>query len=1215
MKDWAQDLARIPLDFQEPKSPAEVGPEQDPIGASAVGQSAALPPGRAGEQDVADAATRGNGRSLPFVDLIQEAFGKFDVREIESFVGPAATMACQRLQANAFASAGMAVFNGTPDLRTAVHEALHALFQRSGVGPESGRGQRADTFEAQAERVAQAVVEGGNAEALIEQILGPDALDQMGDAWRGLQLDGPDAERRTPGADAESTPGGIPEGGTEVGRPGIVNRDSSPQLRMRSEPDTSSDNVVRELEFNTRVTVIKSFASGWLFISTAEGETGYVATPYIWYENLPEPNAQLHRVQAGVPGTAIAIAEQYYQDGADDWGQDLRFYVNVLAYANSIEIPNETDGWRQVQFQANQFIWIPSVEFARSLQGVVNSGSWSYNAADAVGLADTIERAGEIWDDFGTAIELSGQYMLEAIAQHSVDAIINALVSLAMLLVGAALVLALSTAVGAAIGAIAGAGAGAAPGAAAGFEVGIALIEWLGLAFLVAFIVDAAVRIGGAFATFIGTVFSARGDRQVLDQAGRELANAVGTLIGVLIEAIVMLAAARGIGWVMGRMGGTRMVEGAGEGNFRNWLGERVTNVQQGEGPLPTPRDAYGRMREGRAREGEGTAREGEGTAREGEGRAREEGQPREEGRAREEGRGEEPAFREEAVRPTQDGAEVASGARQVVVGRHLTSEQEGLALIQRLAAGERSALTELGVRNVPENFNTTSTEWGLGRTPDGRFLIIRGRSGHVNWADFPGVEARAHSHPYRPFQGESSEGFPIEAMVRGEAEAGGMANQVQFMPSASDLGFMARNGIRGHIVQTPYVEVAPGRVGSPAPGTSGQAPITIEIVSATRAGSMGEIPVYEANLVVRNGAGEVMWQGQVQGANNPYIGDMISTESLLRLTEGTSGRSEPGVSERAPERTPEGGGQTRAGQIVREAIDSSTTPEEALAMLRSVLSENGRRGLDAFARPDEAPQSVLDRLLAIEGRGQDVARILEARGARAAQAEAASARVQAEGQRLIDEGFLDQPGVRTAIQGRQPQPEVRGIIAETLAEGAARSRVAGTAEASVIANVKVAREVPGYRTVQEWAADHPGQNPARYFEHEGKLWDSMAEADLMTVRQTPEGRLRITELEEVKSGRNDSASGAQQQLTGLIEALRAVAQGDASLRIFQMEGKHTVGRDMTPYFDLGGVEGVATRTTGPAGTEGFDSRIEFTTNQLNEMATFIIRAFNGGGE
>jgi hypothetical protein len=66
---------------------------------------------------------------------------------------------------------------------------------------------------------------------------------------------------------------------------------------------------------------------------------------------LPEPGATLHKVRAGQPGFAISIAEQHHGRDADDWGQDLRFYVNVLAWVNKRPIPDSTSGWKSLQFR------------------------------------------------------------------------------------------------------------------------------------------------------------------------------------------------------------------------------------------------------------------------------------------------------------------------------------------------------------------------------------------------------------------------------------------------------------------------------------------------------------------------------------------------------------------------------------------------------------------------------------------------------------------------------------------------------------------------------------------------------------------------------------------------------------------------------------------------------------------------------------------------
>lgn len=381
----------------------------------------------------------------------------------------------------------------------------------------------------------------------------------------------------------------IPEGGTDINLPGVVAWDGSPILRLRSSPSTNSnDNVSGFLPFNTRMEVLKEFPGDWYFVSTVNGLTGYVSKIYV-KTNLPEPNARLHKVEGGQNGFAQSIARQYFGDYADDWGQDERFYVNVLAFVNGISVPDTTDGWRSVHFQADDYIWIPDYQFARGLIGVVNSGSASWNVADSVGLAGFADSVEAKLRDFQTAIHLSRQYIGEAVAHYAEEGILNALRGLATMLIGGAAVLAVTTAIGAGLGALAG-GVGAAPGAALGFEAGLALLEWLGLGFLIAWVGQKVIEIGGAFGQFIGTVWGADGDQQRIDQAAQEFADAVGRLCGAVIEGLVMFGAAKGVRMLFSTIRGTQAGRKFERTNTAGrWLSDRATNVRSGASQVRSP--------------------------------------------------------------------------------------------------------------------------------------------------------------------------------------------------------------------------------------------------------------------------------------------------------------------------------------------------------------------------------------------------------------------------------------------------------------------------------------------------------------------------------------------------------------------------------------------------------------------------------------------------
>ncbi|MET4023190.1 DUF6861 domain-containing protein [Bradyrhizobium sp. S3.2.12] len=386
----------------------------------------------------------------------------------------------------------------------------------------------------------------------------------------------------------------IPAGGAQLDKVGIVAWDGSPGLRLRSTPNTVDDNVVANLGFNTHLQVIKAFPGSWYFVSTQDGQLGYAASDYI-KTNLPEPNAKLHKVESGPPGFAISIAEQYYKQYANDWGQDLRFYVNVLAWVNKRNVPNTTAGWKEVSFKAGEFIWIPTHPFARSLRNVVNSGSITHNIADVVGIADFLDRVGELWDDIRTAIALSKKSLLPAIGRHVEAALLGVLHSIAMMLVMAVVVLAISTAIGAAIGALAG-GVGAAPGAAAGFEIGMVILNWLGLGMLLIWVAQSLASVAGAFGTFLGGVWNARGDIKKLDLAAQQFAEAVGVLCGVILEALVMWAVSIGASQAIGALQGSRFGKAFNNSKTGEWLNERVRRVKAGEAALPTPKDALSRI-------------------------------------------------------------------------------------------------------------------------------------------------------------------------------------------------------------------------------------------------------------------------------------------------------------------------------------------------------------------------------------------------------------------------------------------------------------------------------------------------------------------------------------------------------------------------------------------------------------------------------------------
>jgi len=113
--------------------------------------------------------------TLPYLDLIRASFGRHSVGHIKAHVGAEALQASRAMSARAFASGDHVVFGGTPDLRTAAHEAAHVVQQRAGVHLAGGIGREGDVYERHADTVADAVVAGRSAEGLLEPFVAPPA--------------------------------------------------------------------------------------------------------------------------------------------------------------------------------------------------------------------------------------------------------------------------------------------------------------------------------------------------------------------------------------------------------------------------------------------------------------------------------------------------------------------------------------------------------------------------------------------------------------------------------------------------------------------------------------------------------------------------------------------------------------------------------------------------------------------------------------------------------------------------------------------------------------------------------------------------------------------------------------------------------------------------------------------------------------------------------
>lgn len=148
----------------------------------------------------AAAGVEGASSTLPHLETIQRAFGRHDVRNVRAQIGGRAASATAAMGAKAFARGETVAFATTPDLRQAAHEAAHVIQQRAGVSLAGGVGRAGDRYEQHADAVAERVVRGLSAEALLDTIAGSSG----GGSRAAVQRDGgEDDERVATDADRE----------------------------------------------------------------------------------------------------------------------------------------------------------------------------------------------------------------------------------------------------------------------------------------------------------------------------------------------------------------------------------------------------------------------------------------------------------------------------------------------------------------------------------------------------------------------------------------------------------------------------------------------------------------------------------------------------------------------------------------------------------------------------------------------------------------------------------------------------------------------------------------------------------------------------------------------------------------------------------------------------------------------------------------------------
>ncbi len=190
-------------------------------------------------------------------------------------------------------------------------------------------------------------------------------------------------------------------------------------------------------------------------------------------------------------------------------------------------------------------------------------------------------------------------------------------------------------------------------------------------------------------------------------------------------------------------------------------------------------------------------------------------------------------------------------------VAGYVKSRRTGLAMLERLMRGDLSALDELGIARRP-GFDPSRREWGLGRQPDGKYVIIAGETGAIDWSTVAGVTPIAHSHPIDLGRLNRQRGARIDFSSLLSDKSGMDIDRSLVFPSPADLRYFVMKKLSRHWVAVPYEHVGGHQIVLSEPGTSSASQLVFELENGRFRGG-----VFSVEVTVRAG-GETLWRGDL---------------------------------------------------------------------------------------------------------------------------------------------------------------------------------------------------------------------------------------------------------------------------------------------------------------------------------------------------------------
>ena len=238
--------------------------------------------------------------SLPYGDHIQRAFGRHDVSSVKAHTGADAAGSAKAMGADAYAAGDHVVLGGKSDLHTVAHEAAHVVQQRGGVQLKGGVGQAGDSYERHADAVADKVVAGESAEAMLSEMAGP-----AGGAG-GVQKQG--VQRTGAGHDGEA--GEHEAGEHEAGEDHASEAGEQATRSVAAAPEGAEAPVQNKASADPR-----GRASGAVLMKRSAVQRkarGYRAAP-----SLAAVRAGSSSIRRGMSGSSVKFVQQHVSADAD----------------------------------------------------------------------------------------------------------------------------------------------------------------------------------------------------------------------------------------------------------------------------------------------------------------------------------------------------------------------------------------------------------------------------------------------------------------------------------------------------------------------------------------------------------------------------------------------------------------------------------------------------------------------------------------------------------------------------------------------------------------------------------------------------------------------------------------------------------------------------------------------------------------------------------